>query len=73
MCPASYNFGSTAFVPRASRLLFCELRITPEASLSQDAIPCERKKADLKVSLNIFYITHTFKTAYKTLYPSIRS
>ncbi len=29
--PAGYNFGSTAFVPRASRLLLCELRILPEA------------------------------------------
>ena len=29
--PAGHCFGSTAFVPRASRLLLCELRILPVA------------------------------------------
>ena len=43
--PAGYNFDSTAFVPRASRLLLCELRIPRGAFLvSQDAISCERTK-----------------------------
>ena len=42
--PADRNFGSTTFVLRASRLLFCELRITPEAFISQDAISCEITK-----------------------------
>ena len=37
--PAGHNFGSATFVPRASILLFCELRIPPEVFISQDAFP----------------------------------
>ena len=43
--PADHCFGSTTFVPRASRRLLCELRIMPEAFISQDAISCEIKSA----------------------------
>ncbi len=53
---AGYCFGSTAFVPRASRLLFCELRIMPEAFISQDAISCEIKSGRISPAADIILI-----------------
>ena len=62
--PEDYNFGSTAFVPRASRLLLCELRSLHSVSVGAKPLstgqcaPCRR----LFISQDAIFYEITKKT-----------